>query len=161
MKYQDITDKYISEKKYQIKKQKYFIDNNGTKYNVDGRHVLLKITQEEREIANILGQTLGGKVKLVPVVLKPKGIQTPDYIINNKRFDLKQIIGNGKNTLDTAINKKRKQSDNFVFDITKTEMSMEQALLQIERIYNAKNRTWVNTIILIKDKKVLRIFKRK
>lgn len=48
MKYQDITDKYISEKKYQIKKQKYFIDNNGTKYNVDGRHVLLKITQEER-----------------------------------------------------------------------------------------------------------------
>lgn len=40
-------------------------------------------------------------------------------------------------------------------------MSIEQALLQIERIYNAKNRTWVNTIILIKDKKVLRIFKRK
>lgn len=27
--------------------------------------------------------------------------------------------------------------------------------------YNAKNRTWINTIILIKDKKVLRIFKRK
>lgn len=161
MKYKDITDKYISKKKYQIKKQKYFIDNNGTKYNVDGRQVLLKTTQEEKEIANILGQTLGGKVKLVPVILKPKGIQTPDYIINNKRFDLKQIIGNGKNTLDTAINKKRKQSDNFVFDITKTEMSMEQALLQIERIYNAKNRTWINTIILIKDKKVLRIFKRK
>lgn len=161
MKYQDITDKYISKKKYQIKKQKYFISDDGTKYNVDGRHVLLKTTQEEKEIANILGQTLGGKVKLVPVVLEPKGIQTPDYIIHNKRFDLKQIIGNGKNTLDTAINKKKKQSNNFVFDITKTEMSIEQALLQIERIYNAKNRTWVNTIILIKDKKVLRIFKRK
>ena len=101
----------------------------------------MKTTQEEKEIANILGQTLGGKVKLVPVVLEPKGIQTPDYIINNKKFYLKQIIGNGNNTLDTAINKKRKQSDNFVFNITKTEMSMEQAVLQIERIYNAKNRT--------------------
>lgn len=125
MKYKDITEQYNTKKHYQIKKQKYFINEDGTKYNVDGRHVLLKTTQEEKEIANILGQTLGGKVKLVPVVLEPKGIQTPDYIINNKKFDLKQIIGNGKNTLDTAINKKRKQSDNFVFDITKTEMSME------------------------------------
>lgn len=62
MKYQDITDKYISKKKYQIKKQKYFISDDGTKYNVDGRHVLLKTTQEEKEIANILGQTLGGKL---------------------------------------------------------------------------------------------------
>ena len=141
MKYKDITEQYNTKKHYQIKKHKYFINEDGTKYNVDGRHVLLKTTQEEKEIANILGQTLGGKVKLVPVVLEPKGRQTPDYIINNKKFDLKQIIGNGNNTLDTAINKKRKQSDNFVFDITKTEMSMEQAVLQIERIYNAKNRT--------------------
>ena len=161
MKYKDITERYNTKKHYQIKEQKHFINENGTKYNIDGRYVLLKTTQEEKEIANILGQTLGGKVKLVPVVLEPKGIQTPDYIINNKKFDLKQIIGNGNNTLDTEKKKKRKQSDNFVFDITKTEMSVEQALLQIERIYNAKNRTWVNTIILIKDKKVLRIFKRK
>ena len=161
MNYQDITNKYSNKKEYQVVKQKYFISDDGTKYNVDGRHVLLKTNHEETEVANILGETLGGKVKLVPVVLEPKNIQTPDYIINNEKFDLKQIIGNGKNTLDTAINKKKKQSDNFVFDITKTEMSIEQALLQIERIYNAKNRTWVNTVILIKDKKVLKVFKRR
>lgn len=161
LEYKDVTEQYSTKRHYQIKKQKFFVNEDGARYNVDGRHVLLKTTQKEREIANILGQTFGGKVRLIPVVLKPKGIQTPDYIINNKRFDLKQIIGNGKNTLDTAINKKKKQSDNFIFDITKTEMSVEQALSQIEKIYKAKNRTWVNTILLIKDKKILKIFKRK
>ena len=40
-------------------------------------------------------------------------------------------------------------------------MKKEQALLQIEKIYNAKNRMWVNMIILLKDNEVLNIFKRK
>ncbi len=161
MKYKDITNQYTTKKNYQIKKQKYFISDDGTKYNVDGKHVLLKTTKDEIEMAEILGQAFGGKVKLVPVVLQPKGIQTSDYIINNKKFDLKQIVGNGKNTLDTAINKKKKQSNNFVFDISKSEMKIEQALLQIDRIYNAKNRTWMDTIVLIKNKAILKIFKRK
>ncbi len=161
MKYQDITEQYATKRKYQLKKQKYFISDDGVKYSVDGKHILLKTNNEERKVANILGETFGGNVNLVPVVLQPKGIQTSDYIINGKKFDLKQILGNGKNTLDTAINKKKKQSDNFVFDITKTEMSVEQALLQIDRIYNAKNRTWVNIMVLLKDKEVLKIFKRK
>lgn len=161
MKYEDITNQYTFPKNYQLKKQKYFIDNDGNEYRVDGRHVILKPTEKEIETAKILGRVLGGKVNLVPVVLQPKGIQTPDYIINNQKFDLKQILGNGKNTLDTAINKKRKQSHNFIFDITRTEMEEEQALLQIDKIYNAKNRTWVNIIILLKDKEILKIFKRK
>lgn len=160
MKYQDITNQYITKKNYQIKKQKYFIGDDGIKYKVDGKYVLLKTTKDETEIANVLGKAFGGKVNLIPVVLQPKGVQTPDYTINNKRFDLKQVLGNGKNTLDTAINKKKKQSNNFVFDISKSKIEVKEALLQIDRIYNAKNRTWVDTIVLIKDKKILKVFKR-
>lgn len=159
--YDDITYKYTNKRNYQLKKQKYFISDSGNTYKVDGRHVLLKTTKEEILTAKLLGKTFGGEVNLIPIVLYPKGIQTPDYIINNHKFDLKQILGNGKNTLDTAINKKKKQSNNFVFDITKTKMSKEQALLQIEKIYNAKNRTWVDMIILIKNNTILKIFKRK
>ncbi len=161
MQYVDITNQYKEQRQYQVKKRKYFIDDDGNKYRVNGRQVILKTTESEMEVAKILGKTFGGQVNLVPVVLQPKGIQTPDYIINNQKFDLKQIFGNGKNTLDTAINKKRKQSHNFIFDITKTEMKKEQALLQIEKIYNAKNRMWVNTVILLKNNEVLNIFKRK
>lgn len=160
MPYIDITNKYTTINNYQLEKQKYFIAEDGVKYNVDGRCVLLKTTQDEREIAEILGKTFGGKIKLIPVVLQPKGIQTPDYIINNKKFDLKQIVGNGKNTLDTAISKKKRQSNNFVFDISRSEMEINKAISQIDRIYNAKNREWVDMIVLIKDKVILKIFKR-
>ena len=161
VKYEDITHEFIEPKEYEIKEQQFFIDSKGIKYDVDGKHVIIKLTEREKEVANILGKLYGGQVNLVPVVLYPKETQTPDYIINNTKYDLKDIFGNGKNTLDTAINKKRKQSNNFIFDISKTEMSEEQALIQIEKIYNAKNRIWVDTIILIKNGQVLKIFKRK
>ena len=74
----------------------------------------------------------------------------------NKKYQLKK-----QKYLDTSINKKKKQSNNFVFDISKSKLEIEQALLQIDRIYNAKNRTWVDTIILVKDKVIIKIFKRK
>lgn len=161
--YIDITEEIFKARiqEYEIEWQEFFIDNNGNKYDVDGKHVILKANQEEKEMAKILGRTFGGEISLLPVVLYPKGIQTADYIANGQKFDLKQVTGNGKNTLDTAINKKRKQSNNFIFDISKTKMNTEQAISQIDRIYNAKNRTWVNIIILIKDKNVLKVYKRK
>ena len=74
----------------------------------------------------------------------------------NKKYQLKK-----QKYLDTSINKKKKQSNNFVFDISKSKLEIEQALLQIDRIYNAKNRTWVDTIILVKYKVIIKIFKRK
>lgn len=161
MKYKDITNQYTTNnKEYQLKKQKYFIGDDGTKYNVDGKHVIMKPTEREIEVAKLLGQTLGGIVCLIPVVLQPKGIQTPDYLVNEQKFDLKQILGNGKNTLDTAINKKKKQSNNFIFDISKTKMNIDKVLFQIDKIYNSKNREWIDIIVIVKDKEILRIYKR-
>ena len=82
-------------------------------------------------------------------------------MINGEKFDLKEILGNGKNTFDTAISKKKKQSNNFIFDISQTKMNEEEAIRQIEKIYTSHNRTWVGTIILIKDNKLLKIYERK
>lgn len=161
--YIDLTNSFNKEqpKNFDIEEQQYFISENNKKYIVDNRNTILKTTKKEKEVAKLLGKIYGGKIKLVPVVLNPQGIKTPDYIVNNHKFDLKEIFGNGKNTLDTAISKKRKQSDNFIFDITETEMSKEEAIRQIERIYKSKNRTWINTVVLIENMQVLKIFKRK
>lgn len=160
MQYRDVTNKFINKKRYEVKKQKSFTNNNGIEYRVDGRNVILKTSQSEMEVAKLLGEMFGGQVCLIPVVLNPKGVQTPDYMINKEKFDLKKIFGNGKNTLDTAISKKKKQSNNFVFDISQTVMGEEKALEQIQRIYNSRNRSWVDRIILIKDNQVLKVFKR-
>lgn len=149
------------ENKYKVKEQQYYIDEIGKQYNIDNKNVKIKANTKEREVAKLLSRLYGQTVNLVPVVLNPKGIKTPDYIVNNQKFDLKEILGNGKNTLDTAISKKKRQSDNFIFDISKTEMTEDIAVEQIKKIYNSNNRLWVNTLILIKDNKILRIFKRK
>ncbi len=163
LEYEDITNDILNKenKKFKVKEQQYFIAEDGKKYNIDGKNVKIKANTKERQVAELLGKTYGGQVNLVPVVLNPKGIKTPDYIINGNKFDLKEIFGNGKNTLDTAISKKKKQSSNFIFDISKTEMNTNQAITQIEKIYTAKNRSWVESIVLIEDNKVLKIFKRK
>lgn len=160
MKYQDITDQYTTKKHYQLKKQKYFISDDGTKYNVDGKHVILEPTQREIEVANMLGEIIGGKVNIIPRVNEPEGIKTPDYIINGRKFDLKEIKGNSKNSLYNALGKQRKQADNFIFDIFNTEINKEEAIRQIKSIYNSNHRKWVHDLILIENDKILKIYKR-
>lgn len=162
-KYTDITYKVIKKEKqdYRLIEQQNFIDEKGVKYSVDGKNVKIKANEKERTVANLMGKIYGGQVELVPVVLNPKGIKTPDYIINGERFDLKEIFGNGKNTLDTAISKKKNQSNNFIFDITNTKMEEIEAIEQIQKIYKSNNRNWVEKLVLIKDNKVLKIYKRK
>ena len=161
LKYEDVTHNFVKTKKYKVKEQQFYIDDKGNKYKIDNKNVKIKANEKEREVANLLGKIYGEQVNLVPVVLNPTGIKTPDYIINGEKFDLKEIFGNGKNTLDTAISKKKKQSNNFIFDISGTIMSEEQAISQIEKIYRSQNRTWISTIILIKNNKLLKIYKRK
>lgn len=163
LEFEDVTNTVLTKnkKEYKVEEQKYFIDEDGNRYNVDGINVKIKANEKERAVADLMGEIYGGQVNLVPVVLNPKGIKTPDYIINKEKFDLKEIFGNGKNTLDTAISKKKKQSSNFIFDISNTEMSETDAIKQIQRIYKSNNRTWVNKIILIDNNKVLKIYKRK
>ena len=160
MAYIDITERIIhkGKQKYKLIEQKYYIDDKRNKYKVDGKYVVLKPTEREIEVANMLGEILGGEVRLIPVVLNPKHIETSDYIINKEKFDLKEIYGNGKNTLDTAISKKKEQANNFIYDITKTQM---KEIEQIEKIYASKHRQWVNKIVLIENKKILKIYSKK
>lgn len=148
-------------KQPKVREQQYYIDDVGNKYKIDNKNVKIKANQKEREVAKLLSQLYGQPVNLIPVVLNPQGIKTPDYMVNKQRFDLKEILGKGKNTLDTAISKKKKQSNNFIFDISNSELTENMAIEQINKIYNSKNRLWINTIILIKDGKILKIFKRK
>jgi hypothetical protein len=162
-KYIDITEETLSKgkQKYKLTEQQYYIDEDGNRYNVDNKYVILKPTEREKEIANMLGELYGGKIKIIPRVNEPKNIKTPDYIVKNRRYDLKQISGNGKYVIQGNLKGKQKQADNFVIDITKSEMSIDEAIRQIENIYNSKHFLWLDRIILLKDKEFLKIFKRK
>lgn len=161
--YEDITDKLLNKgtQKYTIKEQNYFIDDNKNKYVVDNKYVLLEPTDREKEVANMLGRLYGGKINIIPRVNKPLGIKTPDYMLKGKKYDLKQITGNGKYAIQGNIKDKQKQAENFVIDITKSKLSIEDSVRQIQSIYNSKHYLWLDRIVLIKDKEFLKIYKRK
>lgn len=160
--YVDLT-KALSEeiKEFAIEEQNYFIDENKYKYNVDGKNVIMKHTDKEKEVAEVLGRIYGGKVKLIPVVLNPKNIKTPDYLVNDKKFDLKEPLGNSKNTIYDLFKHKSKQADNFIVDIHKSGLSRMETIEQTQKIFYSKHRNWINTIILIENNEVFRILKRK
>lgn len=161
MKYKDITNQYRTKKHYQIKKQKYFINEDGAKYNVDGKHVILEPTQREIEVAELLGKYIGGKVNIIPRVNQPFGVKTPDYIINDEKFDLKQITGGGKYVIEGNLRKKKKQSNNFVIDLTSSKIDFKEVERQVESIYISKRYLWINKIIIIKDNNIINVYKRK
>lgn len=160
MKYLEITDQYVNAKEFIIEKQDYFIDNQGNWYKVDGKYVVLEPTQREMEVARIIGEIFGGQIKIIPKVNKPFGIKTPDYIVNDEKFDLKEIVGGGKYAIQGNLKGKEKQSNNFIIDISNAKFDIKETRRQVENIYNSKHYLWLDKIIIVQKEQVENIFKR-
>lgn len=141
---------------------KVFIDNKtNKKYIVDNKHVIFKPSKNEMNVAEWLKNNFGGEIEINPRISEPANVKVPDYYFRNKRFDLKEINGNGKNTIDTAIKSKKEQADNFILDIKKSKLEDAEIIRQVEKIYNSKNREWVNTIIIKRNNDLIKVYKRK
>ena len=113
------------------------------------------------EIASVLCEKYGKNVEFVPQVIFPQGIQTPDYMIDGDRFDLKSPIGKGKNVIYGLIAKKRKQANNFVIDISECPLSEEEVEIQIENLYFSPRVGFLEKIVLIKNGEILKVYGRR
>ena len=138
--------------------REYFV--NGETFKVDGKKVVLDYSQHEKEIANIIAKETGKDIKMVPRITFPQNIQTPDYLIDGIKFDLKTPLGNGKNTLYGMVKSKKRQANNFVICADKTALSIDEIEQQIQGIYTSKNTSFVDTIILVKNEEIVKIYKR-
>lgn len=157
----DITNKFVKIQGYKVKEQQYYKDEQGNKYKVDDKNVKIKANKKEREVAELLGKMYGGNVKLVPVVLNPKGVKTPDYIIKGEKFDLKEPTGSSPTTIYDLFKHKSKQADNFIVDIHKSGLNKSESIKQSEKIFYSKHRMWIKTIILIDNNQIFKVLKRK
>lgn len=162
MEYQDITNRILNRNKrnYKVVEQNYYTDGNN-RYIVDGKNVIMKHTEKEKEVAKILGEIYGGKVRLIPAVLNPQRIQTPDYMIGNMKFDLKEPTGNSKTTIYDLFKGKNRQSDNFIVEIHKSKLDRLETIEQTQKIFYSSHRKWINTIILMENNEIFKILKRK
>lgn len=126
-----------------------FWEHNGQKYQVDGKHVVLDYSQKEKEVGEWLSKTFGKHVKMAPRVNFPEKIPSPDYLVDGLKFDLKEITGSGKGVVDGNLRKAKQQSENIVFDVTRTKLSNYEILSQLEKVYDLNRRGL--GIAIIKD----------
>lgn len=143
-----------------IVEESNYYESNGIKYYVDNKNVILAYSKHELEVAIWLANTFGYKVKLLPRINIPEGIKTADYLFKDELWDLKSINSNSKQALYHAIYKNKLQSRNFIIDISNSNMTIRDALLQLKKIYNRLDTNFVNKIMLKKNQKFI-IYKKR
>lgn len=149
--YTIVTDKWLrksTSNNHKVIDRNYFADSEGNIYKVDVKYVVLDYSIKEKEIANWLVTTFGGTVYMVPRVNEPISIQTPDYLFKGEHWDLKEIFGDSKQVIYHAINKKKSQSNNFIFDISNSNLSFDMAKKQIIKLYSRIDTLFLNKVIL-------------
>lgn len=73
---------------------------------------------------------------------------------------MKSPTGRGKNLLYDMLAKKKKQSPNFIFDITECPLLEEDIKRQIDGIYASRHTKFVEKIVIIKNGKVIKVYSR-
>lgn len=136
----------------------------GTTYKVDGVNVRQNNSKREIEVAELIKNTFGGEIKLVPEVKgKYKGVKTPDYEYRGQRWDLKELgKGSSSNLLRDIAHKKKDQAECFVFDISKSILSYDEISRQVECLFTTYfNTKHVECVMIIKGNQILRVIERK
>ena len=133
----------------------------GETYKVDGHNVVLDHDPHEKEIAELLEREVGGEIYLAPRVNNPQGVSTPDYLFHGRGYDLKTLGEKaGPNTMFQRVKKAKRQSRNFIIDVSDTKLDREMIDQQISKIFWSENTRFVDEIVIINDGHIVRVAKR-
>lgn len=128
----------------------YYV-HEGIKYSVDGKYIVLDYSKKEKEIAVWLEKNFGGEIYMIPRINIPENIKTPDYIFKGEKRDLKVINGKSNQVFYHAIYNKSNQSNNFIFDITNSSLTLEQSKILITKLYCRTDVPFIDKILLKKE----------
>ena len=135
--------------------------SGGETYKVDGHNVVLDHDPHEKEIAELLEREVGGEIYLVPRVNNPQGVSTPDYLFHGRGYDLKTLGEKaGPNTMFQRVKKAKRQSRNFIIDVSDTKLDREMIDQQISKIFWSENTRFVDEIVIINDGHIVQVAKR-
>lgn len=134
---------------------------DGKKFVVDGDSVILDPSEREKKTAQLLRETLGGKIQFIPRVNKPEGIRTPDCLFRNERCDFKALDNaSSKNAVYNRLNSAQEQADHFVIDISNSKLGREEMLRQAKAVFNSYHARGIKVIIVEENGKIIRIYER-
>ena len=80
---------------------------------------------------------------------------------NGESWDLKQITKKSKNTITTAINKAKNQTDNIILDLKPGLYSDYEISNQLERVFMNNRYNFLNKLLITESLKLKGIYKRK
>ena len=133
----------------------------GVTYKVDGHNVVLDYSAHEKEIAELLEREVGGEIYMVPRVNNPQGVSTPDFLFHGNGYDLKTLGKDaGQNTIFNRVKKAKRQSENFIIDVTDSGLDDDAINKQIEKLFNRVDTDWVKEVIIIRGESIVRVTKR-
>ncbi len=145
-------------KKATLKDARY-VDINGKRYYRNEKNKIVHEFNEEK-VGKWIQKKLHKDVEYLLNISEEDSVRLGDYKVNNKEiWELKTIKGNGKRTLDSAIKEKKGQATIFIFDLTYSKMEDLEAIKQVVLIF--RNRDWVTKIILKRNEKIIKVFKKK
>ena len=164
---QDVTESYRNN----LKVNQAFVSNAnqyktpaGAVYKVNGINIKIDHDNDEKETAKVLSKALGEKVELCPRVFgKIENVQTPDYLVGEQkdRWDRKALNGTGKDAMRDAIKRHRGQAEQFIVDVSNWQGDNASIINQSYRIFNSFNTSFVDSLIVTKDGKIVIALKKR
>ena len=163
----DATDEWndrATPKKVVIKElNKITID--GVDYEVDNKYVLFDLKEHEKVVLENMAKKYGGVMKLCPRIVNPQNIKMSDCIFNDVRYDLKTpgINSPGTTSSDALFNtmfRKKEQATRFIFDISLTGLTREQAVAQARALFVRDKSKFIETAVLYDKGDFFKIFER-
>lgn len=136
-------------------------ERNGIKYVVDGIHIKQDHNDDEKRITRILLDELGGTIKIIPTIYKPKYVSAPDLFFRKQEYDIKSLRGTSEELIYNAVHLKKEQAHNFVIETTKSPLSEKEIIKNFEKVYTDINTDWVEKMIWIHDGHIKAVFERK
>lgn len=163
--YKDITKSWLKEKNNELGKctnKYYFIDQKYKAIHiVDGKNVILDHSKSEEEIARFYAKTKNINVKMLPRIINPKGIKVADFIEETSgiTWEIKEPISNTiGTTIHNQFKNQKEKAHNFIIDMHLSNMKIKTAIEEIGKEYERYD--WIEEVILLKNLKVKKVFKK-
>ena len=117
--------------------------------------------KEEYSFGVWLNRTFNEDVKMLPEIIKPKYVQTPDYLFKGEYWDLKTVKVKGKNFMYRSIKNKVEQSNNFMFDLSNIDIHKDEITIHLKEVFTNENTSFIKKILVKTKDGKYKILKRK
>lgn len=165
--YIDITNEWLKDvdknKSKKIVKEAKYIVKGGKIYYTNNINKIIYMNNE-RENGLWYVKLMGGTLLYLPTISENGGISCADYLYissdNKLKYFLeeKETFGKGKNAFYHALEDKENQSNIFLIDCTKSNLTRKEINQRINIVFKSKKTSYVEVLIIKNGDKLYWVF---